>query len=401
MKNSSSNMKFLLNVEDDHCHAATLKSHLRLAERLDCMVAFAKSSGLKMILDDMEAALEKGLEARFVVGLDFYQTDPDVLKKLFVLSNKYKLSLFISNLEANSNFHPKVYAFQYKNRSHIVIGSANLTGGGLLNNHEASILINDTSNKLLSSIGRQIDQLIAWEEVVPADKALIDSYEKRHAIYKVQQGLINRRANRAAHRTGVDFETLHDILAEMKADKSEKGFILENRRRLSSREEAKVQMNRIIEKTNINENSFIELYEPLVSGLWHSGGLQRGKNIIAEHAEEFQLGLNAITRLVNPSVNQAYQTLHDSFKNVPRAGINVISEILHTIDNEKFAVMNQNSVSGMSLANIYGFPPKPNKGLVNAELYEEFCEKAQEVCIALGLLNFTELDALFNYAYWD
>ena len=80
--------------------------------------------------------------------------------------------------------------------------------------------------------------------------------------------------------------------------------------------------------------------------------------------------------------------------------VNVITEILHTFDNKKFAVMNQNSVFGMSLAN-YNFPEKPSKTSVNAEMYEDFCTKAEAICKYLGLDNFTELDALFNYAYWD
>ncbi len=78
-----------------------------------------------------------------------------------------------------------------------------------------------------------------------------------------------------------------------------------------------------------------------------------------------------------------------------------MTEILHTYDNMRFAVMNQNSVSGMSLANIDGFPSKPSKSNINAKLYANFCEKAGEICDELGLENFSQFDALFNYAYWN
>jgi hypothetical protein len=62
--------------------------------------------------------------------------------------------------------------------------------------------------------------------------------------------------------------------------------------------------------------------------------------------------------------------------------------------------MNQNAVSGLRRANIYDFPPKPLKDNVNAECYARYCQQADIVRQELGLANFTELDALFNYAYW-
>ena len=63
--------------------------------------------------------------------------------------------------------------------------------------------------------------------------------------------------------------------------------------------------------------------------------------------------------------------------------------------------MNQNAVSGLGLANIHEFSSKPNKENVNAERYAQFCQKAEIVRKELALTDFSELDALFNYAYWD
>jgi hypothetical protein len=46
-------------------------------------------------------------------------------------------------------------------------------------------------------------------------------------------------------------------------------------------------------------------------------------------------------------------------------------------------------------------PKRPNKENVNAALYDEFCKRAGEIRDLLELKNFSELDALFNYSYWD
>lgn len=63
--------------------------------------------------------------------------------------------------------------------------------------------------------------------------------------------------------------------------------------------------------------------------------------------------------------------------------------------------MNQNAVYGMSLANIHNFPQHPSKDNVDAECYSRFCQNSKEVMNELKLADFTELDALFNYAYWN
>ena len=394
----SKEIRFITNSKDVQ-HCSILQTYLQQSKHLECMVAFAKMSGLKEILEDLKSALSNKLEARFVVGLDFYQTDPELLTTLLKLGKDYNLSLCISNSEYC--FHPKVYAFKNKECSHVLIGSANLTAGGLCNNHALSTLIKDTSGELMKSISQQIDQLINNGEVILATKESIALYKKRHDLYRVQNSLAKRKINRVVDSTDADFETLRDILIEMKQDRSIKGFNKQKSSRLLLRNTSKNQIKKIIKQPKINKQSFIELYEPLAKCLWHSGGLERGKNIVALKPKTFQIGLKAVTDLNTPSVIVAYQTLHEHFNHIPGAGTNVITEVLHTIDNKKFAVMNQNSVFGMSLANIHNFPRIPDKKNLNAELYSEFCKKAGEICTTLGLSNFTELDALFNYAYWD
>jgi hypothetical protein len=42
-----------------------------------------------------------------------------------------------------------------------------------------------------------------------------------------------------------------------------------------------------------------------------------------------------------------------------------------------------------------------NRGNITTDIYADFCREAGQVREALGLSNFTELDAVFNYAYWD
>jgi hypothetical protein len=148
----------------------------------------------------------------------------------------------------------------------------------------------------------------------------------------------------------------------------------------------------------LDAEAFLKRYEQLIE-MFHSGGLQRGKKFIAQNADKFQAALVAILQSDQPTAAGAYQLLLDCFRDIPRAGVNLLTEILLTLDSKRFAVMNKNAVSGLGLANINDFPAKPSKSNVSAETYSQYCQKAAQVRNELGLSDFAELDALFNYAY--
>src|SRR5471030_45414 len=396
------NVELVLNEVPDH--SRVLRSLLRSAHRFQCMTAFAKETGLELIRKELKERLEAGLEARFIIGLNFYQTDPSVLTELLNFGKRYTLELLVSRPDAPdsaaSNFHPKVYMFEDAGRTSVLIGSANLTGGGLAGNHEASILVRDGSAVLTKRIDQQIKHLIRDKEIVPANPGLIGEYARRHAIYNVQKKLAERRAHRGFEQKG-ELLALADILAEMKADSTDRGFEAQRKSRSNDRKEAQALLARISGSPPLSEKSFLNLCEPLVAQFWNSGGLQRGKNVVAQHAHSFQDALQSLGPIESLDVEEAFDVLHKKMQGVNRVGINVITEILHSLDNLRFVVMNQNSVSGLSRAEITGFPKYPKKDNVNAALYADFCSRAGDVRDRLELRNFTELDALFNYAYWE
>jgi HKD family nuclease len=399
------NVQLVLNNSRDD-HSCVLKSLLRSAQRFECMTAFAKQTGLKLIRQELKERLHAGLQARFVIGLNFYQTDPSVLEELLTLSKRYTLELLVSQPDtADStawNFHPKVFVVEDASGASVLIGSANMTGGGLETNHEASILVRDGSAVIVRRLDQHIKQLLKDEQIVPADAGLIREYARRHAIYKVHKTLAERRARHSLEQhTGIVVDPLKDILTAMKANLTDSGFQAQRKSRSSRRKKAQGLLAKISKSPPLSETSFLKLYGPLVAGIWISGGLQRGKNSIAKHAHAFQVALQSLGTIESMSVEEAFDVLHRKMQGVKRAGINVITEILHSFDNLRFVVMNQNSVSGLSLASITGFPQNPNKETVDAAIYADFCKKAEIVRDRLELENFSELDALLDYAYWD
>lgn len=387
----------LLVNNEAHNHELELGKLLPESKRIECMVAFAKSSGFKFLHKNLEKALAAGLEARFAIGLSFFLTEPKLLRDLLKLEGKNKLSLYISN--TSETFHPKIYALSNGKHCSVLIGSANLTGGGLMGNYEASALIDDPEGKLMKSVSAHIDELIADEVLVRATNEEIDKYERAYIIHRECQRIAKHRAERAVKQVGVYTETLQEKLREMKRDSTEHGFDYHQTARRRHRKEAAKKIREFASVGKLNERSFLAHYEQLI-GAFHSSGLHRSKNIISQYHREFQGALADLLQAGRLLPGEAYQLLLDHFQHISGAGVNVITEILHAIDCKRFAVMNQNAVSGLGLANIHEFPPKPNKTNVSAERYAHFCQQADIVKKELGLADFSELDALFNYAYW-
>ncbi|WP_051243242.1 phospholipase D-like domain-containing protein [Azohydromonas australica] len=393
--------RYITNNGTNADHLTLINRCFASAERFDCMIAFAKESGFSTIIEKLRKALERGITARCVIGLSFHQTEPSVLAQLLSLSSQHDLTLYISHPESSVTFHPKVYCFRGKTSSRIVIGSANLTNGGLRTNHESSIFIEDSAGSIAKEISSQIDRLISSNAIIEARQEELEAYKKKYRLFRVHHRIADAKARKALQSSTSPSSVLHEILREIKNDETDNGFDSQVERRLRSRNKARVRLARIRNLTGINARRFLEHYEQLTSGLWHSGGLHRGKNIVATKSRVFQMALQDLHGRKGLTPSEAYRLLHERFSGVNNAGVNVITEILHTIDNEKFAVMNQNSVAGMETAGYTGFPAKPTKRNVDAELYEQFCSSASAVRDSLGLGNFTELDTLFNYTYWN
>jgi len=379
----------LLFQTDETSHLSVLADMFVEAKRFDCLIAFAKTTGFNLLQVKIEECLKNGGEGRLVIGLSLHQTEPKLLSQLYKFTNKYNLELFLSNSE--KTFHPKVYAFEKgKGGCTVVMGSANLTAGGLVNNIEASSITSDRSGKLFAKVSNYIGWLIDQKVVKKASPELIQKYAEEYdklkwKFYDYQHALKVIR--------------LEEWLLKMREDKSEDGFANQISKRKGCISASRHILTELAGKQSMTKKSFVEAYEGLIS-YFHSDGLHRGKNIIAEEPKLFIAALADLLKQRPSDPAKAYQLLHRHFVHIKKAGVNVITEILHTIDPERFAVMNQNAVSGMGLADIDKFPLHPLKSNVDGECYASFCRHADEVRKALRLNNFSEMDALFNYVYW-
>ena len=106
-----------------------LKRSMGKAKRIDIIVSFLMESGVRMLLKDLKAALERGARVRILTGNYLGITQPSALfliKK--ELGNRVDLRFYNDKARA---FHPKSYIFHYENAGEIYIGSSNVSRSAL------------------------------------------------------------------------------------------------------------------------------------------------------------------------------------------------------------------------------------------------------------------------------
>lgn len=117
-------------------------------KRLDIAMAYVKINGLRVLLKNSEALLNRGASVRIVFGLSSKQgiTDKESAESLLELSRRKQVDVRKIN---HSGFHPKLFIFDGDNPC-IVVGSANLTEAAQSTNAEANILVEDADAELMN-----------------------------------------------------------------------------------------------------------------------------------------------------------------------------------------------------------------------------------------------------------
>ena len=144
-----------------------LKMSILSAEKIDIIVSFLMESGVRIILDDLRSALDRGAQIRMLTGNYLGVTQPSAL---YLLKKELgeRLDLRFYHDKARS-FHPKSYIFHYGDHSEIYIGSSNISKSALTSGIEwnyrfSSLADGENFLLLFQPRGAQIEALYALEE---------------------------------------------------------------------------------------------------------------------------------------------------------------------------------------------------------------------------------------------
>src|SRR5689334_20900827 len=123
----------------------TIHEYLGRCARFRVAIALIRLSGLDRLLAPLEKALKRGACGEFLFGIDL-PSEPDAIEALVSLAarsdGRFVVRRFAS--PASRYFHGKFWLFEDR-QPRAIVGSSNLTAGGLINNYEANVLVDGPS----------------------------------------------------------------------------------------------------------------------------------------------------------------------------------------------------------------------------------------------------------------
>jgi len=159
-------------------------------------VAFVRLSGVKLIEESLVSLLDRGGQAEIIFGLDFLLTEARAVKHIIGIKASYPALTFFAFSNPylpgrEPTFHPKLYMFEQVDGDWTaIIGSSNLTRGGLISNVEVGVAIDGRKTAPLITDALAFYRSVRGREslFVPDDDYL-EAYEKvRSAVEGSQRG---------------------------------------------------------------------------------------------------------------------------------------------------------------------------------------------------------------------
>jgi HKD family nuclease len=151
-------------------------------------VAFMKYSGLRVIENSLLKCLDKNGNLEIIAGLDFKTTDPQAIKFLINLKKSNSSLNFFCFGDKQDNktdivFHPKIYLFNKKKETTSIIGSTNLTGGGLISNFEVNTIITEDKPLYFSQLEAIYNSVKFTPSIFEPDEDYLSGYSDVYSAF--------------------------------------------------------------------------------------------------------------------------------------------------------------------------------------------------------------------------
>lgn len=150
----------------------------------DLAVAFVKTTGLRLLLPDLESVVDTGVPRRVrVLTSDYLDiTDPEALRLLLLLQERGAEVRVYTTQEGS--FHLKAYIFAKLDDTRLVrgtafIGSSNISRQALQDGLEWNYRVVYPGDSGFLETRQRFEELFAHSRTVPLSDTWIDAYEKR------------------------------------------------------------------------------------------------------------------------------------------------------------------------------------------------------------------------------
>jgi HKD family nuclease len=153
-------------------------------------IAYVSWGGLSLIADSVEAFLGRSGKLSSIFGVDNGVTTPDALCYGYYLQGKFEgqcQSFGLSWNYCDSVFHPKLMEFEFATERIMIVGSSNLTNGGMAANHELGLSITVPKDHQLSN---ELDD--AWSDYLALSTRVDPPFIRELAKSKVGNEAVRR-----------------------------------------------------------------------------------------------------------------------------------------------------------------------------------------------------------------
>ena len=373
----------LVSNQNRKSHLALIKKALVHADEIIICVAFLKMSGLKSLLTVLSSKIGK---CTFYVGTDYYLTEPEAIRKLY--QQGHTVLIFKKNA---STFHPKVYYFRTKNDVSILVGSANLTGGGLETNSEISAFF-ETAKGSKEEIQFSSIVELYFDNSTEANELEISQYERKYKIYKSKQNKAKKEFDEEVKQIHeLDLSKLDKYLKEYINDGGNEGF----QNRIKNYKNAKVLLNNLSKTQILSANEFLDHYDEIAKS-YYSSGLLRGKNTFKRKYKT----IIKIIKLVKDNKSAKPAALFGKalplVHSIKKFGINGLTELMNTYNPKEFSIANGRTIE--SIADI-GYKIFPQANNFSVETYEEYNDLIKAIANKCKFNNLGQVDHFLSYYY--
>jgi HKD family nuclease len=359
-------------------------SHIRLA------TAFAHASGWNLISDSIEVS--KG-QIDILAGLHYFQTEPKLLRTW--LKKSYQSRRFSCRVVTNAKgsrwtFHPKVLIVSGRQCGDFaVVGSGNLSAGGLRDNVECGLFTHD--RELVSTLSEWFDD-VSKSLAVKLEEPIIKQYEPLYKKYQQRLGKLTQEET-------VDLQKINkEVEASLrhwdKAVADAKAFFASSQ---FGEEWEKCQDAARRIRASLNDPEFEFTYE----GWQEFLNIREFGNLAAIqlHRKKLfgKLGKigNAFRILIDDRRNELprLEEVFSGASKVEFIGTNVLTKVLAAHDGTRWPVYNS-KVEGVLRGYGYWIP----RGLTEAEKYSAYVILMRKFAAASGARDVYALDRFFLHA---
>jgi len=168
------------------------------------VVAYVDDTFRHCLEDSLHKFVKAGGKAQAVVGIDSRGTSKSALECLLNVLSPGNLHVYHN--PADATFHPKFFVIKDEMKAHVLVGSSNLTGGGLTNNFEMNIEVelnlgDERDKAFLSKFENLIQKIINCPSCMKLDAAMLQRIDATGVLKKRSsrsgETIITRKASKS------------------------------------------------------------------------------------------------------------------------------------------------------------------------------------------------------------